>query len=184
MELWMEVKGYEGLYEISSRGRVRSNIRDIVDKNGHRKFYDEIILKPYVPKDGYPRVVLYKLGVKKTWMIHRLVAEAFIPKQDYRNEVNHIDEVKSNNILENLEWVSNRENDNHGSRNERIGKKLSKLTYQYDMDWNLVKVWESTMDAERNGGFNSKLISRTCLGISETHKGFRWSYERVYIKGE
>ena len=105
-EIWKDIKGYEGIYQVSNFGRIKSS-------------YTKRILKGGKNKAGYLLVGLYKQGVLSRKSIHRLVAEAFIPNPDNKPEVNHIDENKTNNMVSNLEWMTAKENINHGTRNER-----------------------------------------------------------------
>jgi hypothetical protein len=112
-EIWKEIAGYEAYYEISSEGRVRSTKRIIVYKSGKIKTINERMLLFDVTR-GYCRVTLAKGGVNKRYMVHRLVADAFLPNPDNKACVNHIDSNRANNRLENLEWVSVKENLYHG----------------------------------------------------------------------
>ena len=169
-EIWKPIKDYEGLYMVSNWGRVKSI-----------KFGKEIILKQWTSSNGYSQVNLCKNGKVKNYKVHRLVAEAFLDNTDNLPEVNHKDEDKQNNNVENLEWCSAKYNSNFGTRNERITKKmtngkLSKPVLQYTMDGKFVKEWPSTMQAEREGGFNNRQISACCRGKRKTHKGFIWKY--------
>ena len=120
-EIWKDIKGYEGLYQVSSFGRVKSF--DSIDKLG--RIRKGRILKGGKITHGYLKVKLYKNGIASHHRIHRLVAQAFIPNPENKSEVNHIDEDKTNNMLSNLEWVTRNENNNHGTRNERASKTMS-----------------------------------------------------------
>ena len=111
MEIWKDIKGYEGLYQVSNKGRVKSL--------NYRRTGKEGILKGKPDKDGYLRVGLCKNKKQKPFYIHRLVAKAFLPNPNNLPEVNHIDENKENNHVENLEWCDRKYNNNYGSRNER-----------------------------------------------------------------
>lgn len=118
MEEWKSIPGYEGLYEISSYGRVKSLEISYVRKDGRMYHKPEIILKPnYV--SGYLRVGMYKNKTFKYYLIHRLVAQAFLPNPDNLPEVNHLDEDKSNNRVENLEWCDRSYNMNYGTLQQR-----------------------------------------------------------------
>lgn len=112
IEIWKDITGYEGLYQVSNLGRVKST----------QYFHgtNERILKPISTHNGYFRVHLRKDGKLKTFKIHRLVAEAFIPNPDNLPQINHKDEDKTNNRVDNLEWCSARYNCNYGGRNELI----------------------------------------------------------------
>ena len=113
MEEWKSIPGYEGLYEVSSYGRVRSLEISYIRKNGIMDHKPEIILSPKNNGTGYFIVCLYKNKTHKYYLIHRLVAEAFIPNPDNLPIINHKDEDKSNNCVENLEWCSHRYNSNY-----------------------------------------------------------------------
>ena len=132
IERWKDIKGYEGKYQVSNLGNVKS----LLDKSLKKR---EKILKPSLTHKGYLRVYLSKESKKSTRLIHRLVAEAFIPNLENKETVNHIDGNKTNNRIDNLEWLSNIENQRHawkmglkkglrGERNPLCGKKLSNET--------------------------------------------------------
>lgn len=171
-ESWRPVVGYEGLYEVSDKGRVKSFLKI---KNR--------ILKPV--NDNYLRVDLYKNGKNNLKLIHRLVAEAFIKNPNTKPQVNHIDGNKHNNTIENLEWVTAKENGKHAYNvlNNKVswaGKKgkechSSKKVKQLNLDGEKVKVWDSVSDAHR-AGYEGSCISRCCSGVNKTHKGYRWEY--------
>ena len=169
MEIWKDIKGYEGLYQISSHGRVKSLFR-------YKK-----ILKPALQTKGYFYVSLCKPN--KNFTIHRLVAEAFIPNPDNLPCVNHKDEDKTNNHVDNLEWCTYEYNLNFGTRNERISESLlnhtntSKKVYQYTLDGKFIKEWKSTNECGRNG-YNQGTVSSCCRGKIKTHRGYKWSYEK------
>lgn len=120
IEEWRDVVGYEGLYQVSSLGRVKSLERMSAYRpsSGSRKVGGRLLTVNH-SKDGYPRVKLSKNGSAKYITIHRLVALAFIPKPAWATEVNHIDENKDNNTTENLEWCTHRYNSNYGTRTLR-----------------------------------------------------------------
>ena len=159
-EIWKDIKNYEGLYQISNLGRVKS-----------LWYGREKILIPVKLKNGYLRVILCKNGILKTYYVHRLVAEAFLDNPNNLPQVNHKDENKQNNNVENLEWCTNEYNINYGTRTERCSKKV----YQYTIDNILIKKWNSIAECERNG-FKHSLIIYCCQGKRKTHKGFKWSY--------
>lgn len=109
-EIWKDIEGYEGLYQVSNLGNVKS-LRKRIDKGKCHRYFDEKILKPIETNRGYLRVKLCKDRKIKKIRVHRLVAEAFIKRPEL--EVNHIDGNKKNNKVENLEWVTQRENKQH-----------------------------------------------------------------------
>ena len=170
-EYWKPVVGYEGHYQVSNFGRVKSI-----------KFGKEIILKQRQCMNGYKLVTLYKDGKGKIILVHRLVAQAFIPNPDNLPEVNHKDENKTNNVVTNLEWCDRLYNVRYGTGIERQKKKQlnnikkSKPVLQYDLEGNFIKEWKSISECGRNG-FHIFCISSCCNGKQKTHKGFIWRYK-------
>ena len=187
MEVWKDIKGYVGLYQVSNFGRVRSLGK------GESNVSKMRILKVRKTRCGYIIVNLYKNGIKKTVYIHRLVAEAFIPNLFDYPEVNHKDEDKTNNFCGtpendfndgNLEWCDCKYNINYGTRKEKVSYKLtnrkdcSKQVLQYNIDGTLIREWPSIKECVRNG-FNDTDIILCCKGRHKTHKGFIWKYKEV-----
>lgn len=117
-EIFKDIPGYEGLYQISNLGNVKSL--------HYNKSNRQVILKPRLNKKGYCRVGLHSKGESKDFFIHRLVAESFIPNPNNLSDVNHKDENKQNNCVNNLEWLSHRDNMNYGTIKERIAATLRK----------------------------------------------------------
>lgn len=115
-EVWKDIKGYEGQYQISNKGRVKGLARKAEYVNGGFKMVEECIKSVRLNPDGYPRVTLSKHSVKKNHSIHRLVAEHFIPNPKGLSEVNHIDGNKLNNSISNLEWLNGSDNMKHAHR--------------------------------------------------------------------
>lgn len=172
-EIWKPAVGFEGLYEVSNLGRVKSL--------NYRRTGKERILKPrrIEKKSGnvYYAVHLYKDGKAYDKPVHRLVAEAFIPNPDNLPEVNHKDENPLNNHVGNLEWCTQSYNYNYGTRIQRIAEKLSKPVYQYSLDGKLIKEWSSTREIERQTGYSNSYISKCCSGKYKTAYGFIWRYK-------
>ena len=178
-EVWRDVKGYEGQYQVSNKGNVRS-----VDRINHigRRHSGRTLRSAY-SADGYPQVALCKNGKMKTKYIHRLVAEAFIPNPNNSPQINHIDEVKDNNNVENLEWCTSKYNINHGTRNERVSKKVRAVNIKNGE----VLTFSSTSEAGRKG-HNQSAVAAACKGVykspngnliggdGRTYKGHRWYY--------
>ena len=172
-EIFKDVKGYEALYQVSNFGQILS-------LNYHRSGKPRL-LKPCKSTNEYLQVNLYKNGKSKMCKIHRLVAETFISNPDNLPEVNHKDEDKTNNSVYNLEWVTAKENSNHGTRNERIAKtntngKKSKKVLQFTKFGELIREWPSTMECERNGYYHG-YIAACCRGERNSAYGFLWKYK-------
>ena len=165
-EIWCPIKGYEGIYEVSDQGRVRS-----------LKFGKERILKQGKPQNGYLQVDLYKNGEQKKYLVHRLVSKTFIPNPDNLPEVNHIDEDKENNTVQNLEWCDRKYNQNYGNRTQRQSEKCSKPVLQYTKSGEFVREWKSATDVERNLGYYSQNISSCCTGKRKNAHNFIWRYK-------
>ena len=166
MEQWKEIAGYEGLYEVSDLGRVKS-----------LWYGKEKILKPHKNTDGYLRVNLCKDGKAKHSKVHRLVAEAFIPNTQGLETVNHKDEVKTNNVASNLEWMSQKDNNNYGTRNKRIGEAFSKQVQMFDKyTGELLATFPSICEAWRVTGIYQSHISECCNGKQKSAGGYVWKY--------
>lgn len=171
-EIWKDITGYEGLYQVSDQGRVKSLKR----KDCLGRTIQERILKTKIDRYGYLQLNLHAYGKQKTLTVHRLICEAFNENPEGKPEVNHINENKTDNRACNLEWCTRKENVNHGTRNERVAKANSKQVWQYTLDGELVKVWKSPREAGKQGGFDHGAISNVANGKRKTHKGFVWKY--------
>ena len=126
MEEWRDIPGYEGLYQASNFGKIRSLTKKIVQFNGYNyseKKYNGKILKPSIVR-GYERVLLQDKGIKRNYFVHRLVAMTFIENPNNLPYINHKDENKLNNKVENLEWCTQSYNINYGNRNKKVREKL------------------------------------------------------------
>ena len=165
-ETWKAIAGYEGLYEVSNLGRVKS-----------LKYGKEKILKPGKNTGGYLQVSLFKDGKTSNLRVHRLVAEAFIPNPKGLATINHKDEVKTNNAATNLEWMSQKDNINYGTHNKRVGEALSKQVQMLDKQTGeLLATFPSLMEAVRVTGINQGNISSCCKGKYKSAGGFVWQY--------
>lgn len=184
-EEWRDIKGYEGLYQVSNLGRVKriSKLKSI-DK-GYVSKRDRM-LKPGVRKDGYLFVGLSINNELKTYNIHRLVAMAFIENELKLEEVNHIDENKTNNEVNNLEWCTHEYNVNYGNRNYRAKKSLTngKLSKKVVQFFHGVKVREyaSIQEVKRIYGYNHAHISDCCNGKRTQAYGFQWKFASEVLK--
>lgn len=174
-EIWKDIKGYEGLYQASNLGRIKS-------------LKNNIILKGWKDKYGYVRVYLCENGNKKVFQVHRIVGITFIPNPENKPCINHLDENPSNNNVNNLSWCTYKENNNYGQHNTKMsaskigniawnkGKKMNKeyvqnnykckKVNQYDINMNFIKTWESVNEARRT--LNIKNISACCKGKYKT----------------
>ena len=180
-EIWKDIKGYEGRYQVSNRGRVKSLGRTVAGKNDSKRLIRERILKPTLKDNGYLQAIFYNnSGKMKHFYVHRLVCEAFHENSKNKPCVNHIDENKTNNTASNLEWCTYKENSNHGTRNARmakgVAKAFSKPVGQYTTAGKLVKVWQSTREVERQLGFDHRSISKVARGKRNTAYGYVWKY--------
>lgn len=162
------VNGYESLYSISDDGRIFGK------KSGKE-------LVPYLSKQGYLRVKLYKDSKPKMFMVHRLVADAFIPNPEKKSQVNHIDGIKTNNNVKNLEWVTQRENQIHAHKNGLNSTKHAvesnkKRVVQKTVHDTPIKTWESMSDAGRALNIAVSNITHCCRGRIRHAGGYRWEY--------
>lgn len=195
MEEWKDIEGYEGLYQVSNLGNVKSL--------GNNKSRKEKLLKPGKNKSNYLTVVLCKNGEHKTCKVHRLVANAFIPKIDGKTHVDHIDGNPSNNVYTNLRWCSQAENNNfdlyrrHMSeakkgeksylygkhRTEETKRKIAKANSKQVLCIEMNKIYGSTMEVERELGIDHSNISMCCNGKYKfagkhpvTREKLHWKY--------
>lgn len=181
-EIFVDIKGYEGLYQISNLGRIKSLERQVIGKYNSIRTLKEFIMKPNIIKKGYLRINLHKNSKNKHFLVHQLVASHFIPNPNNYHCVNHKDEDKQNNCVDNLEWCDIEYNNNYGTRNERLSvaftnnPKKSKPIIQLDKECNIINEYPSINEADRNGFSRSKIID-CCRGKRKTHKGFIWKYK-------
>lgn len=180
-EEWRPIKGYEGLYEVSNFGRVKSLQRNSKGKNNSIRILKEKIIKPSKNKEGYLVVCLCNNGKLKIKRVHRLVAETFIPNPYGYKEVNHKGENPSKNYVWQLEWCDSKYNSNYGTRNIRIGRnningKCSKPVLQYLLNEELVNTFPSIKEVERLLGFSNAHIIECCKGKRKSAYGYIWRY--------
>lgn len=187
-ECWRWIPGYEGLYQVSTRGRVRSVDRWVTckdgSKTGSKRFRRGRILKTTRDKGGYLCLGLHHDGKIRTFKVHRLVAMAWIDNPENKPEVNHLDENPGNPDVFNLSWASRIENANWGTRNKRqaesmLNGKLSKPVQAIDPETGIVvKEFPSAKEAGRNG-FCQTHVSACCRGEKKykTHRGLVWRYK-------
>lgn len=167
MEVWKDIKGYEGKYQVSNKGNVKSLPRN----EQFCKRADEIVLRAFVCGSGYQEVLLCSDGKRKAALVHRLVAEAFVPHKSGKREVNHIDGNKFNNDSANLEWVTPSENIRHSYgvlKNKAFTRKVECVE--------VGTVFDSIKEAAEEYKLQSPLIWKCCNGKQNTTGGYHWRY--------
>ena len=205
-EIWCDIKGYKGLYQVSSKGRVRSLSREVSRCDKKRGFYFGKVMKQAVAC-GYAGIVLCKAGHSKRYLVHRLVAHAFIPNPENKPQVNHKNGNKLDNNVDNLEWVTRSENMKHsflilGRKASMFGKKRednplfgrnrncywlkgktgrfcanSKIIQQIK-DNIVVAEFYGTLEAQRETGINASNITSVCKGSRMTAGKYIWKYKK------
>ena len=159
-EIWKDIEGYEGLYQVSSWGRVKNSRTGRVLKSGKDMY-------------GYLFVNLYKNGKRTNYKVHRLVAQAFIPNPQNKPQVNHIDEDKENNYVENLEWSTAKENNNHGEHNSRVAKANSIPIICVETGVEYI----SATDCAIQMGLYQQNINKVLKGKYKTTGGYTFKYK-------
>lgn len=170
-EIWKQIEGYEGRYLVSSLGNVYSLKRNK-------------LMKPKLNKYGYYCIRLFDGERKHDWTVHRLVASAFISNPENLPVVNHKNEIKQDNRVENLEWCSVKYNSNYGTTIQRSAKNRSKPILKTDLAGNPINLY---MDSEslRQSEYKRENVQTCARGITETAYGFRWFYPNVItIEGD
>ena len=171
-QIWKDIPGYEGKYQVSNLGNVKSL--------NYKRSGKEKLLTPYQKPNGYMTISLWNNNRGHTEYIHRLVANAFIDNPDNLPEVNHKDENKQNNSVENLEWCGSKYNMNYGEgAHKKSAENHKKPVYQYDLQGNFIKEWSSATDIHRVLGYSNSNIARCCRGVSKTSHGYIWRYKEV-----
>lgn len=195
-EIWRDIEGYEGQYQVSNLGRVRSVERQVRKWNGF-KTIRESFLKQKLGKNGYVQVTLCKDGRMKTYLAHRLVAKAFIPNSENKPYIDHINTIKTDNRTDNLRWVTRKENEQNplsilhrsewqkGGKNGMYGKfgkehNRSIPIVQLTMDGKYIRDWECTRQVERELGFPSNNICSVLRKRTNSSHGYKWVYKSDY----
>lgn len=187
----IEIEGLAGIYQVSDSGLVRSIDRTVFHSDGRAQHRKGVVLKPGHSK-GYPVVVLSNKEATKTFLVHRLVAEAFIPNPEHKKEVNHIDGNKTNNNISNLEWVTKMETMHHAIKTGLLTKEMMRESAQRGkrfaiknqskrvgkfLDGSLVDDYYSVHEAVRQNNYKSRSpISMCCNNKSKTAYGYEWKF--------
>lgn len=179
-EVWKDIAGYEGIYQVSNLGRVRSLDRTYYLKNGRTQSAKGRIMAFYDTKDGYKGVKLRTTKSRVSFRVHRLVAEAFIANPFNYPCINHKDENKQNNVVENLEWCTQKYNMNFGTLHHRLSVThknhpiLSKSIEQYSLDGRFIQSYPSAAEASRQTGIHRVNIRACCRGLYTQSGGYIW----------
>lgn len=181
-EVWKPIVGFEGLYEVSNTGKVKSLKRTVTAYNGWQRTFEEKILALHSSKqtERHPKpmyhVELWKDNKRTVKMIHRLVAETFIPNPDGKPQVNHIDGNRLNNNVDNLEWVTNAENTRHAYRTGLAKPKGCKAVRGTNKLNGMVVEYRSIEEAARELQGNPDAIRAALKGRSASSCGYTWEY--------
>ena len=170
MEIWKDIAGYENKYQVSNYGRVRN----IYGKGK--------ILKPWMNDNGYLLVTLSKDGIRKKYRVHRLVAQAFIPNPDNLETVDHIDSNKTNNHIDNLQWLSGIDNTRKAFNDGlHMNHEYENRNYRYVINLTTNNIYRSLAYAEHDTGVNRANIAKCCNHIRKTAGGYEWQYYDEYL---
>lgn len=167
-EIWKPIEGYEGLYEVSNLGRIKSL------SGKHRR---EMILKLRDNGYGYLTIGLSKNNKNKRFKVHRIVAKTFLINNNNYEQVNHMDGDKHNNNVNNLEWCDRSYNMKHAYRNNLL---KTRKVIQLDKNGNRLKVWDSIVEASKSTRTYRSNIAKCCKGERNTAGGYKWNY---YVNG-
>lgn len=199
IEIWKPVIGYEGLYDVSNLGRIRSVDR-VVQQAGKISHLKGHIMAQSVDKDGYLRCSLSKNGKRKTYPVHRIVLNAFVPNPEGKPHVDHINTIRDDNRVENLRWATQTENNNNqrtiqhlkktinndGYQQKRLNAlskngspKAPKKVYQYSKNYEYINSFNSISEAARNFGINHENIVRALDNPKKRSAGYIWLSEKI-----
>lgn len=170
-EIWKDIPGYAGYYQVSNSGRIRS-VNRVILSSGFKQNRKGKILNQTKQTTGYSTVNLCVENIRKRFLVHRLVAEAFIPNPDNMPHINHKDENKENNSVENLEWCDPKYNNNYGTFNERVSKSKKKPVICVELKIR----FDSQGEASRITGISQACISCSCYNPNRKAGGYHWKF--------
>lgn len=181
-EIWKPINGYEGLYEVSNMGRVKSLPKTVEQYYGY-KITNERMLKQSPDRKGYMMAWLYKNKKRKTMKVYRLVANAFIPNPESKPQIDHINAINTDNRACNLRWCTGKENFHNPisyrrNSESKFGRKNhnAKSVVQLSLDGIPIRIWDCINDVKRELGFHHSHISQCCSGKRNVAYGFIWKY--------
>jgi len=176
-EIWKAVLGYEGYYEISNWGNVKSINRTIITSIGHKNKLKSKLLKYCIDKGGYFNVGLSKNNKTKRYLVHNLEAKTFIPNPENKPTVNHIDGIKTNNYIDNLEWATISEQAIHALKYKlRVMPNNGRNIIQLNSNGEKVNKFNDVHEAQRLTNIGYSSIWKCCNNQRKTAGGFIWKY--------
>ena len=177
--VWKDVSGFEGLYQVNNYGEVKSICRFEPNSGRAGMWYKERTLKQGKDRNGYLQVVLHKHGKPYTYKVHRLVAIEFLDNPENLPCINHKDENKQNNNIENLEWCDVKYNNNYNDRQIKISQKRKRSVIQTDLLGNFIARYDSIKSAAKAVNGCAGHIIYCCKGKWKRHKNYMWEYEII-----
>lgn len=185
-EVWLDIPEYEGLYQMSTFFNVRSLDRYVKQCKGGTQLIKGRIIRQFIDKKGYLTVRLWKDGKSKLLLLHRIVAKIFIPNPENKPCIDHINTIRTDNRIENLRWVSAKENQNNPLTKQHISKgckgkqinrtDLSKVVYQYNFNNELIGIYPSIQEASRQLNIDASCICACLKGKTKSCCNSKWSY--------